>query len=119
MKRIAMVLGHDLLIPNEDTRVYREAISLVNSGFEVTVFCWARRMDKYSTKWEDERDGIKVVRIFEDLKGGFLSKLVTPIKFGIGSSFGSGKQLQSWIHIEDLSNLILHTIDNNLNGIFY
>lgn len=75
MKRIAMVLGHDLLIPNEDTRVYREAISLVNSGFEVTVFCWARRMDKYSTKWEDERDGIKVVRIFEDLKGGFLSKL--------------------------------------------
>lgn len=70
-----MILGHDLLIPNEDTRVYREAISLVNSGFEVTVFCWARRMDKYSTKWEDERDGIKVVRIFEDLKGGFLSKL--------------------------------------------
>lgn len=75
MKRIAMILGHDLLIPNEDTRVYREAISLVNSGFEVTVFCWARRMDKYSTKWEDERDGIKVVRIFEDLKGGFLSKI--------------------------------------------
>jgi glycosyltransferase involved in cell wall biosynthesis len=75
MKRIAMVLGHDLLMPNEDTRVYREAISLVNSGFEVTVFCWARRMDKYSTKWEEERNGIKVVRIFEDLEGGFFSKL--------------------------------------------
>ena len=75
MKRIAMVLGHDLLIPNEDTRVYREAISLVNSGFEVTVFCWARRMDKYSTKWEEERNGIKVVRIFEHLEGGFFSKL--------------------------------------------
>lgn len=70
-----MVLGHDLLMPNEDTRVYREAISLVNSGFEVTVFCWARRMDKYSTKWEEERNGIKVVRIFEDLEGGFFSKL--------------------------------------------
>ena len=75
MKRIAMVLGHDLLMPNEDTRVYREAISLVNSGFEVTVFCWARRMDKYSTKWEEERNGIKVVRIFEHLEGGFFSKL--------------------------------------------
>ncbi|SVB55729.1 uncharacterized protein METZ01_LOCUS208583, partial [marine metagenome] len=24
-----MILGHDLLIPNEDTRVYREALSLV------------------------------------------------------------------------------------------
>jgi glycosyltransferase involved in cell wall biosynthesis len=75
MKRIAMVLGHDLLIPNEDTRVYREAISLVNSGFEVTVFCWARRMDKYNTKWEEERNSIKVVRIFEQLEGGFFSKL--------------------------------------------
>ena len=75
MKRIAMVLGHDLLMPNEDTRVYREAISLVNSGFEVTVFCWARRMDKYSTKWEEERNGIKVVRVFEQLEGGFFSKL--------------------------------------------
>ena len=75
MKRIAMVLGHDLLIPNEDTRVYREAISLVNSGFEVTVFCWARRMDKYNTKWEEERNGIKVIRVFEQLEGGFFSKL--------------------------------------------
>ena len=75
MTRIAMILGHDLLIPNEDTRVYREATSLVNFGFEVTVFCWARRMDKYETKWEDERNGIKVVRIFEDLEGGFLSKV--------------------------------------------
>ncbi len=75
MTRIAMVLGHDLLIPNEDTRVYREATSLVNSGFEVTVFCWARRMDKYTTKWEEERNGIRVVRIFEDLKGNFFSKV--------------------------------------------
>ena len=75
MKRIAMVLGHDLLIPNEDTRVYREATSLVNSGFEVTVFCWARRMDKYTTKWEEERNGIRVIRIFEDLEGNFFSKV--------------------------------------------
>ena len=29
MKKIAMVLGHDLLIPNEDTRVYREARALI------------------------------------------------------------------------------------------
>ena len=38
MIKVAMILGHDLLIPNEDTRVYREALSLVKAGYEVTVF---------------------------------------------------------------------------------
>ena len=75
MTKIAMVLGHDLLIPNEDTRVYREALALIKAGYEVTVFCWSRRLEKYDTKWEVEKDGIKVVRIFEDLKGGFFSKV--------------------------------------------
>ncbi len=75
MIKIAMVLGHDLLIPNEDIRVYREALALINEGYEVTVFCWARRLEKYETKWKAEKDGIKVVRIFEELKGGFFSKV--------------------------------------------
>ncbi len=75
MKKIAMVLGHDLLIPNVDTRVYREAIALINAGYEVTVFCWSRRLEKYETKWEVEKDGIKVVRVFEDLDGSFFSKV--------------------------------------------
>ena len=51
-----MVLGHDLLIPNEDIRVYREALALINEGYEVTVFCWARRLEKYETKWKAEKD---------------------------------------------------------------
>ncbi len=75
MTKVAMILGHDLLEPNEDNRVYREALTLVKAGYEITVFCWARRMDKYETKWEVEKDGIKVVRIFEELKGGFFSKV--------------------------------------------
>jgi glycosyltransferase involved in cell wall biosynthesis len=75
MIKIAMVLGHDLLIPNEDFRVYREALALINEGYEVTVFCWARRLEKYETKWKAEKDGIKVVRVFEDLNGGFFSKI--------------------------------------------
>ena len=74
MNKVAMVLGHDLLIPNEDIRVYKEALALIKEGYEVTVFCWARRLEKYETKWKVEKDGIKVVRVFEDLSGGFFSK---------------------------------------------
>tara|TARA_B100002049_G_scaffold19612_1_gene13277 strand:- start:356 stop:802 length:447 start_codon:yes stop_codon:yes gene_type:complete len=75
MTKVAMILGHDLLIPNEDTRVYREALSLVKAGYEVTVFCWSRRADKYETKWDEERDGIQLVRVFQELSGGFFSKV--------------------------------------------
>ena len=56
MTRVAMILGHDLLEPNEDNRVYREALTLVKAEYEVTVFCWARRMEKYETKWEVEKE---------------------------------------------------------------
>tara|TARA_B100001123_G_scaffold420672_1_gene527335 strand:+ start:210 stop:1361 length:1152 start_codon:yes stop_codon:yes gene_type:complete len=75
MTKVAMILGHDLLLPNEDNRVYREGISLVKNGYNLTVFCWSRRLEKYETKWEVEKDGIKVIRIFQDLEGGVFSKV--------------------------------------------
>ena len=101
MIRIAMILGHDLLEPNEDNRVYREALTLVNAGFEVTVFCWARRMEKYETKWEVEKNKIKVVRIFEDLGGGFISK--------VRSFRKAMKQLQT--KVEEYDAKIIHAHD--------
>ena len=101
MTKVAMILGHDLLEPNEDNRVYREALTLVKADFEVTVFCWARRMEKYETKWEVEKDGIKVVRIFEDLKGGFFSKVK-----GFRRAM---KQLQ--VKVEEYGAEIIHAHD--------
>ena len=41
-----------------------------------------------------------------------------PVKWGIASPLGSGKQFISWIHIEDLSNMFMHIIQNQLNGIY-
>ena len=60
-----MLLGHDLLEPTVDTRVWREALSLIGAGYEVTVFCWARRDD--SLPAEEIRDGVRVRRIFASL----------------------------------------------------
>ena len=40
-------------------------------------------------------------------KGGMLPELLTPLKFGIATVFGSGKQYQSWIHIDDLCRMIV------------
>ncbi len=53
-----------------------------------------------------------------DNTGGVLSKMKTPVYFGLGSPLGSGKQLLPWIHVEDLCEMIVHCIENKLNGTY-
>ena len=78
-------------------------------------------------KWEEsvnqiERLNINVCKLRIGLvlstKGGALPEILKPINLGIGSPFGSGKQMQSWIHIHDLANMFLFVLQNNLHGIY-
>jgi uncharacterized protein (TIGR01777 family) len=51
--------------------------------------------------------------------GGALSSLVPQFKLGLGGHVGSGKQWMSWIHIDDLINIVLHLMANeSLQGPF-
>ena len=43
--------------------------------------------------------------------------MIKPIKMYIGSGFGSGKQMQSWIHLHDVANLYYFVIQNQIQGI--
>lgn len=50
--------------------------------------------------------------------GGAMAKLLPVFKMGLGSAVGSGKQWQSWIHIDDLVNLFIRSIeDDAINGV--
>jgi uncharacterized protein (TIGR01777 family) len=49
-------------------------------------------------------------------KGGSLSYLKLIYNLGIGGRIGNGNQWWSWIHIDDLSNSIIHIIENQLYG---
>ena len=51
-------------------------------------------------------------------KGGVLKQTIQPMSFGFGVYFGSGKQWQSWIHINDISGIFLHAASMKLNGIY-
>ena len=54
-----------------------------------------------------------------DKDGGALSKIIKPIKMGVASALGSGKQYVTWIHIDDLVNIYLKAIeDENLSGAY-
>jgi hypothetical protein len=78
-------------------------------------------------KWESEVDAFKKLNLLVTKirigivlsdKGGALPKMVTPIKFGVGAAFGSGKQYQSWIHVEDLVNIFYYAQVSELEGIY-
>jgi len=50
--------------------------------------------------------------------GGLIKSIKTPMLFGLGSAFGSGKQIQTWIHINDLVSLFINSIENKWDGVY-
>jgi len=71
--------------------------------------------------WEKEAlaaqvAGVRVamvrVGVVLDSAGGALAKLLTPFRLFLGGPVGSGRQIMSWIHHEDLINLFLLPLDN-------
>jgi uncharacterized protein (TIGR01777 family) len=52
-------------------------------------------------------------------KGGAISKFEIPFKLFLGGHLGTGNQWMSWIHKDELINIILYAIDNkSVEGIF-
>lgn len=51
--------------------------------------------------------------------GGALKEFMRPLTFGIAGIPGSGRQKMSWIHIDDLSRLILYALNNeHIDGVY-
>lgn len=44
--------------------------------------------------------------------GGALKQMLLPFKLGLGGKMGTGKQIMSWIHIEDMVSAIIHIQHN-------
>lgn len=52
-------------------------------------------------------------------KGGALPQMMAPVKWGLGAPLGSGKQMVSWISLEDLVNLYVFALENReISGVF-
>ena len=79
-------------------------------------------------QWEQsagrfEELGIRTVKIRTGVvltkQGGALAKMITPVKIGIGSAIGNGKQYLPWIHIDDLCGIYIKAIeDTQMNGTY-
>lgn len=79
-------------------------------------------------EWEQQVDriaslGIRVVKIRIGIvlseKGGALKEMATPVRWGVGSPLGTGRQVVSWIHLDDLCEIFVRAIeDNGLVGVY-
>ncbi|WP_396150726.1 TIGR01777 family oxidoreductase [Flavobacterium sp.] len=105
------------IYPDSLTQIYTEETKSVDDGFlGQVVVKWEESVDVFS------RLNLKVCKLRIGLvlsnKGGALSEMIKPIKLGIGSPFGSGKQVQSWIHIHDLAAMFYFALQNQWEGTF-
>lgn len=52
-------------------------------------------------------------------EGGALKEFRLPVRFGVAAILGSGKQVISWIHIDDLTRLLVYAIEQDtLQGVY-
>ncbi|MDO5977581.1 TIGR01777 family oxidoreductase [Flavivirga spongiicola] len=99
------------------TNYYEEDSKNIGHSFlSEVVQVWEQEVDAF-TKLNIAVSKIRIGLVLAE-KGGALQEMVKPIRFGLGAAFGSGKQWQSWIHVQDLANMFLYAVENNLNGIY-
>ena len=52
-------------------------------------------------------------------EGGAIKEFKKPLRFGIATILGNGKQVMSWIHIDDLVRLYIYAIETErVNGVY-
>jgi uncharacterized protein len=78
---------------------------------------WEKSVDPFSSL------GIRTVKIRTGIvlekHSGILSKMLLPVKLGIGSALGTGKQYVPWIHIDDICGIYLKAVeDTHMNGAY-
>lgn len=78
--------------------------------------------------WEEsispiKQAGVRLVKLRIGIvlsnDGGAFPEFKKPVKFGIAGVLASGKQVVSWIHIEDLCRMFLYAVKNeSLEGVY-
>ena len=79
-------------------------------------------------KWEAAADkiqalAIRTVKLRTGIvlseKGGALPRLTQPVRWGVGAALGTGKQWQSWIHLDDLCEMYIKSLtDKQMTGVY-
>ncbi len=107
--------GEDPVVPNP--KPFREDDPADDSFLGNTCKEWEKSAEVFAQL------GKRVVKfrtgIVLSKSGGALNEFKKPLKFGIAAILGNGKQVCSWIHIDDLVRLYIMAIeDDNMRGAY-
>ncbi|MCO6146775.1 TIGR01777 family oxidoreductase [Flavobacterium sp. NRK1] len=105
------------IYPDSLSKIYSEEETEFDNSF----------LSRVVQKWEEEADKIqelkiKVSKVRTGLvlsgKSGVLKEISAPAKYGFAAAFGSGDQMQSWIHLDDLAGIYAYILNHELEGIY-
>ncbi|MEO6490090.1 MAG: TIGR01777 family oxidoreductase [Ferruginibacter sp.] len=94
----------------ENIKYFIETDPPANDFLGQTCFSWEESISMPT------KNNIRVCKLRTGIvmanEGGALQEFKKPLGFGIAAILGSGKQMTSWIHIDDLCRLYLYAIEN-------
>jgi len=105
------------IYPSSLDKVYSEdETQFDNSFLSQVVQKWEKAVDRIAQL------GIRVAKVRTGLvlsgKGGVLKEMAVPTKYGLGAAFGTGQQMQSWIHLNDLAGIYYYILNEELEGVY-
>ena len=111
----ASAIGYYGIITSD--KIFKETDLSANDFLGNICKQWEQIADKF------EELKIRTVKIRTGVvltnQGGAISKIIAPVRMGIGSAIGSGKQYLPWIHIDDLCGIYIKAIeDNQMSGAY-
>lgn len=111
IKQIVSASG-TAIYPDSFTTVYSENSTKFDDNFLSNVVVkWEESVDKFQLL------NIKVCKLRTGVvfakNGGALQEMIKPFRFGLGSNFGDGSQISSWIHVQDLAAMYLFAVKNS------
>ncbi len=107
--------GADPVVPNPKTFIETEPAAADFLG--ETCRAWEESIDPVKEL------GIRLVKIRTGIvlsnAGGAFKEFRKPVKFGIAAILGNGKQIISWLHIDDICRIYLFALENeSVHGIY-
>lgn len=93
-------------------KIFTENDASGNDFLSEVVVVWEKAADEFKEQNIAERVvKIRTAVVLSKTEGA-LAKMMAPIKFGVGSPLGSGKQYMPWIHIDDICSIYEFAVKN-------
>lgn len=91
-------------------KIFKEADPPAKDFLGNTCYLWEHATERFNGL------GIRTVKIRTGVvlakEGRALAKMIIPIKLGLGSALGNGRQYLPWIHIDDLCGIYIKAIED-------